>query len=267
MIKIIFSDMDGTLLDDQGNVPEGFDEIVAELKKRGVMFAPASGRQYYSLEDSFSKYKDDFLFLAENGTMVMYRDELIFSCPMEKTLAQQVLKTAESLPNIYGVFCGMKNGYVLTSQYTEEFLKELHKYYTHSEPIPSFIDVPDTPIKTSFFDPSGHAAETIYPVMKPFEPDLQVVLSSDYWVDLMHPDINKGIAVKEVQKRFGIRPDECAAFGDFMNDAEMLQAVDYSFAMKNAYTEIKKIARFETGTNEEKGVLQGIRRLMKEGLM
>lgn len=65
MIKIIFSDMDGTLLDDRGNVPEGFDEIAAELKKRGVMFAPASGRQYYSLEDSFQKYKDDFLFLAE----------------------------------------------------------------------------------------------------------------------------------------------------------------------------------------------------------
>lgn len=52
MIKIIFSDMDGTLLDEHGNVPEGFDEIAEELQKRGVMFAPASGRQYYSLEDS-----------------------------------------------------------------------------------------------------------------------------------------------------------------------------------------------------------------------
>ncbi len=231
------------------------------------MFAPASGRQYYSLEDSFQKYKDDFLFLAENGTMVMYRGELIFSCPMEKSLAQQVLKTAENLPNIYGVFCGMKNGYVLTKQYTDEFLKELHKYYTHSEPISSFIDVSDAPIKTSFFDPSGHASETIYPVMKQFEPDLQVVLSSDYWVDLMHPNINKGIAVQEVQRRFGIQPDECAAFGDFMNDAEMLATVKYSFAMKNAYPEIKKIAHFETDTNENKGVLLGIKRMMKEGLM
>ena len=97
MIKIIFSDMDGTLLDEHGNVPEGFDETIAELEKRGVMFAPASGRQYYSLEDSFMKYKDRFLFLAENGTVVMYKGEKIFTCPMNKQLAQQVLKAAEPL--------------------------------------------------------------------------------------------------------------------------------------------------------------------------
>ncbi|MDD6383184.1 HAD family hydrolase [Mitsuokella sp.] len=267
MIKIIFSDMDGTLLDEHGNVPAGFDELAEELEKRGVMFAPASGRQYYSLEDSFMKYKDRFLFLAENGTVVMYKGEKIFTCPMDKQLAQQVLKTAEALPDVYGVFCGTKNGYVLTHQYTDEFLEELDKYYTHSEPIPSFIDVPDIPVKVSFYDPTGRAAETIYPVMKTFESRLQVVLASDYWVDLMNPGINKGVAVREVQKRFGIRPDECAAFGDYMNDAEMMESVYYSFAMGNAYPEIKKLARFETATNEEHGVLLGIRRLMKEGLM
>ena len=80
-------------------------------------------------------------------------------------------------------------------------------------------------------------------------------------------DSNKGVAVREVQKRFGIRPEECAAFGDYMNDAEMMEAVSYSFAMGNAYPAIKKLARFETGTNAEQGVLMGIERLMKEGLI
>lgn len=94
------------------------------LEKRGVMFAPASGRQYYSLEDSFMKYKDRFLFLAENGTVVMYKGEKIFTCPMNKQLAQQVLMAAEPLENVYSVFCGTKNGYVLKHQYTEEFLAE-----------------------------------------------------------------------------------------------------------------------------------------------
>ena len=67
------------------------------------------------------KYKDRFLFLAENGTVVTYKGEKIFTCPMDKQLAQQVLKTAEPLKRVYGVFCGMKNGYVLTHQYTDEF--------------------------------------------------------------------------------------------------------------------------------------------------
>jgi len=56
--------MDGTLLDENGKIAEGFDEVVAELKKRNVLFAPASGRQYFSLVKSFEKYKDEFIFLG-----------------------------------------------------------------------------------------------------------------------------------------------------------------------------------------------------------
>ena len=48
-IKLIASDMDGTLLDNEGNIPEGFDETIEELRKRDVLFVPASGRQYYAL--------------------------------------------------------------------------------------------------------------------------------------------------------------------------------------------------------------------------
>ncbi len=83
MIKIIFSDMDGTLLTSQNKLPDGFDETMSELKKRGVIFAPASGRQYFSLLKTFSKYVDEFLFLAENGTLVMHREIEIFSSPID----------------------------------------------------------------------------------------------------------------------------------------------------------------------------------------
>ena len=66
MIKLIFSDMDGTLLTSENKLPANFDETMTELKKRGVIFCPASGRQYFSLLKSFEKYVDEFLFLAEN---------------------------------------------------------------------------------------------------------------------------------------------------------------------------------------------------------
>lgn len=64
MIKVIFSDMDGTLLDESGKLPAEFDEVAAELERRSVLFAPASGRQYYSLIESFPKYVNCFLFFA-----------------------------------------------------------------------------------------------------------------------------------------------------------------------------------------------------------
>ena len=82
----------------------------------------------------------------------------------------------------------------------------------------------------------------------------------------MNADINKGVAVQQVQQYLQIKPEECAAFGDYLNDAEMLEAVDYSFAMDNAHPDIKKLARFSTGSNAEAGVLRGIQRLMDKGL-
>ena len=63
-----------------------------------------------------------------------------------------------------------------------------------------------------------------------------------------------------------IAPNECAAFGDYMNDAEMMSSVYYSFAMANAHPKIKELARYETASNEEHGVLQGIQWLLDQGL-
>ena len=64
-----------------------------------------------------------------------------------------------------------------------------------------------------------------------------------------------------------VKPEECAAFGDYLNDYEMLQAVGYGFAMANAHPDLKKVARFETLSNDKSGVLFGIRRLMVYGLI
>ena len=83
----------------------------------------------------------------------------------------------------------------------------------------------------------------------------------------MSPNINKGVAVKNIQRVMNFKPEECAAFGDYLNDREMIQAVGYGFAMANAHPDLKKIAAFETVSNDEAGVLVGIRKLISDGLM
>ena len=266
MIKIIMSDMDGTLLDETGRLPVGFDYMMDQLRERGILFAPCSGRQYFSLLDSFEKYRDEFLFLAENGTMVMYRGQELFSSPMERSMAHQVLKAAEQQPAVYRIFCGKRDAYVLEAEYDAVIQAELDKYYTHSEVVEDFAQIADEPIKAAFFDPTGQAVRTIYPLLAPFRDRLQVVLSSDYWVDVMNADINKGVAVRQVQEYLHIKTEECAAFGDYMNDAEMLEAVGYSFAMENAHPDIKKIARFTTDSNADAGVLHGIQTMIDKGI-
>lgn len=262
MVKIIFSDMDGTLLTSANKLPEGFDAAMSELKRRDVIFAPASGRQYYSLLRSFDKYRDDFLFLAENGTLVMYKGKEIFSCPLGFEAAREVLAASEGFENILRVYCGKKDAYLRREQNTPEFHAELEKYYTHNDVVDSFDELDDMPLKIAFFDPTANAKKNIYDKLTQFYDSLQVVLSSDYWVDVMSPDINKGKAVENIQRVMNIAPEECAAFGDYLNDYEMLQAVGYGFAMGNAHPDLKSVAKFAVPNNNQAGVLFGIRRLM-----
>jgi len=267
MIKIIFSDMDGTLLTSKNELPDDFEEIISMLKSRGVIFSPASGRQYFSLLKTFSKYADDFLFLGDNGTLVMQGGKEVFSIPVEKSAVEKVLQVTDSFKNILRVWCGKKNAYILNYQNTPEYKVELEKYYTRTVAVENWNEIDDTPIKVAFFDGTGHSTENIYNHLAEFYDSQQVVLSSDYWVDVSAPNASKGAAVKKIQQIFNFKPEECAAFGDFMNDYEMLQAVGYSFAMENAYPEIKKVAKFETSSNDDFGVIAGIKKLIADGLI
>lgn len=267
MIKIVFCDMDGTLLTSENKLPKGFDETIAELKRRNVIFAPASGRQFFSLIRSFDKYRDEFLFLAENGTLVIYRGEEIFSNPLGNEAARKVLSASEDCGDILRVYCGKKDAYILRPQDTPEYKAELEKYYTHNVIVESFDEIDDEALKVSLFDKTGHAKENIYDKLAEFYLSLQVVQASDYWIDVLSPNINKGVAVKNIQRVMNIKLEECVAFGDYLNDYEMIQAVGYGFAMANAHPGLKAVAKFETTSNDQAGVIVGIRRLIDDGLI
>ena len=267
MIKIIFSDMDGTLLTSENKLPEGFDEMIAELKRRNVIFAPASGRQYASLLKSFPKYRDEFLFVAEGGTLVMQHGEEIFSHTMEVETVKKILAMGATFGDIMCVWCGKKDSYILREFNQPKYTDDMDKYYTHRVIVDSFDEVTDTPIKVALYDRTGNAKKNIYDKLAPFYDSLQVVQTIDWWVDVSSMGANKGEAIEHVQQALNIKPEECAAFGDYMNDCEMLQAVGYSFAMANAHPDLKKFAKFETLSCDEGGVLVGIRKLMTQGLI
>ena len=267
MIKIIFSDMDGTLLTDENKLPDGFDELIAELKRRGVMFAPASGRQYASLLTSFPNYHDEFLFVAEGGTFVMYRGKEIFSHAMEPEIVNEVLATAATLDDIMCVWCGKNDAYILRDFNKPIYTAGMDKYYTHRVIVDSWDEIDDTPIKIALYDWKGHAGENIFDKLGKFHGNLQVVQTIDWWVDVSATGANKGEAVKNVQRALNFKPEECVAFGDYLNDCEMLQAVGYGFAMANAHPAVKEVAKFHTVSNNEFGVLKAIRKLMDDGLI
>ncbi|WP_313994867.1 Cof-type HAD-IIB family hydrolase [uncultured Selenomonas sp.] len=262
MIRLIFSDMDGTLLDEQGRLPAEFGDVYRRLRARGIRFAPASGRQYASLRTTFAPWQDELIFVAENGTMVMERGAEIFSHAVDAPLALDVLRTGASLAGVQSVYCGKKCGYLHADDDMPAFRAELSKYVTHAAVVEDFAAVDDVPIKMSFCDFSGNAERSILPVMQQYADRLQVTLSSTEWVDLYGQGINKGVAAAKVQERLGIAPEECAAFGDYGNDLELMDAVGYSFAMENALPEVKARARYRAPSNRAHGVMAVCERIL-----
>ena len=83
-IKMVVTDMDGTLLNSNHEVSNRFFELFEELKKRNIIFVAASGRQYNSIVDKLSSIQNDIIVIAENGGFVMHREEELLSTPLDR---------------------------------------------------------------------------------------------------------------------------------------------------------------------------------------
>ena len=91
---------------------------------------------------------------------------------------------------------------------------------------------------------------------------MKAVLSAESWVDVINANVNKGNAIKVIQDIYGISPEECVAFGDYMNDYEMLRNCGESYAMENAHDEIKKVAKYIAPSNDDEGVMQVLKKIL-----
>ncbi|MEF1338997.1 HAD hydrolase family protein, partial [Vibrio rotiferianus] len=104
-IKFIATDMDGTLLDQYGRLDPEFFDLFLQLEEKGILFSAASGRQYYSLRDTFAPIQDRMIYVAENGTLVMYQDKELYSCTIPKSEIDEIIKAARAVEGTHLVLC------------------------------------------------------------------------------------------------------------------------------------------------------------------
>lgn len=262
-IRLIVTDMDGTLLDDAGEVPRELGRVLTRLRQRGVLFSPASGRQYATLAQHFAGAEDGMVFIAENGTYVVRDGVELSSDPLDPAVATRVAKTVRQLAddgaNVGAVVCGKRSAYVERTD--EPFLVEVRKYYTRLQIVADVTAVEDEIVKVALFD-FGPAARSTAPALKSFTATHQVVVSSEHWIDVMNLTANKGAAIGRLQRELGITPAQTMVFGDYLNDLEMLDAAEWSFAMANAHPDVIHRARHVAPSNNDNGVLRTITRLL-----
>ena len=93
------------------------------------------------------------------------------------------------------------------------------------------------------------AERDAYPWVSELVPELRAVVSGKHWVDLMHPDADKGPALSQLAGAMGVAVEETAAFGDYLNDLGMLRVAGHAVAMGNAHEDLKAVADEVVGTN------------------
>lgn len=264
MIKLIATDMDGTLLDENSNLPKNFFETLDKLNSMNVKFVVASGRPYKTLYENFRPYSDDLYFICDNGSYIVEPGKKPSISLIDKSTVQNIIKTCEDIPNSNVILCGIKSTYYKSC--SEEMNKEISKYYLDKTIVSDLSAVEDDIYKIAICDFNG-SKDNSFKILNPlFGKDLKVVVSGSVWVDVTNKNINKGEALQRIQKDFNISYNETMAFGDFYNDIEMLQSAYYSFVMENANEDMKQYGNFIAKSNKENGVIKSIEEyvLLKE---
>lgn len=260
MIKLIACDMDGTLLDSQKRLPGDLFPVLAQLRERGTDFAVASGRQYGALRRDFEALVPHILFICENGALIMRNDRRVFIDPLEARFLPRIIETARTLKCVYPVVCRAEWALVERTA-SPAFIAETQRYYPNVRVVDDLMaccDADDV-CKVAFYD-EGDAQTHELPVLeRALADELAVILSGEHWVDVMKPGVNKGRAMRALQEMLGISPQECMAFGDYLNDIELLEAVSESYAMANAHPDLMRAARHTAPSNDENGVMRVIR--------
>ena len=254
MIKLIASDMDGTLLTPSGQVPEEFFDIFEKLKEKNIEFVVASGRPHKTLYENFKPISDKLLYISDNGAVVSEGSNVLSVELIPEDVIKKVYEVCSDIKNTRLVVCGLKSAYHLPCD--GEMLKEIDKYYLHKTVVNSYDEIDDKIFKISICDMDS-ALENSFPIAdKHFSKILKTVVAGKAWVDFTNLGVNKGTAIEKFQKEKGITIDETMAFGDYFNDVELLQKAKYSYVMEDALEEMKTYGNFICKSNKENGVLQ-----------
>ncbi|MDO4649644.1 MAG: HAD family hydrolase [Eubacteriales bacterium] len=246
MIKMIASDLDGTLLlNGAQKLPEEIFDRIRDLKKLGIEFVAASGRQFPNMYRMFKESADDINYICENGAIAIYEGKVLYEDEFDKDLLMEIVKTIWDRDQAEFT-CSHKDYHYLMPK-TKEFENHmLHVVKNDCKIVNSLDEITEPCVKAAVYEPGGNTEEGIEFWRSKFGDRCVVVTSGNQWMDFIPFGTNKAKGVKKMQEVLGVKPEECIVFGDEYNDIEMLKSVKYSFAMSHSKQGVKSAAAYET---------------------
>ena len=262
MIKLIASDMDGTFLDGNECVPEGSYDLVMRLRDAGIQFVASSGRRFDTLHELFEPVVDCMDFVASNGAQVMVAGELVDLEVFSHAAVKRRARVVDMFDTMHLALFDETRSYLLDDE--ARFEREVDK----NLPNPVRVYAVPSP-QVNILKASVYCDEDVmdmaYILSRELDDDFVFAPSGRKWIDVMQRGVSKATGVSQVLDAHGIRAHEMMAFGDSMNDYEILRMAGTSVAMGNARYAVKQIADKVIGTNVDHGVQAELRRVL-EGL-
>lgn len=287
MIKLIASDMDGTLLNSDHKIPKENIELIKFAQKNGIQFVVATGRAYYEALPALNDESIKCDVISFNGGIIYDKNgNIINITPMKLKDLYYTIEILKSLEISYQLYT--KNTIYTNSIETditayidlirangeepnEQHLRQEARnrlalgHITEVDNIELYLNQENNPaIKvigiSNDLEKLKHATELLSG-----NDNISVTSSGANNVEIMDRKATKGEALKIVADIHDINLKNAIAVGDNLNDQAMLDIVEYSIAMKNGNKELKKTAKFITEkTNSEGGVADSVMKLLKE---
>lgn len=288
MIKLIASDMDGTLLNNDLVVPEENINAIKEAQKAGIEFMIATGRGINEALPLLEKYHLHPAYITLNGAQVFDENEKVqVELPLNLGVSHQIISTLRK----YKLYFEMVTNQGIFSNSKVQRINNIANLITNLNP--------DTPFKLAIALSSARLELMKIQYVKDYDELLarpaisifkiiafdsnhpnnlisvkedllnefnsQIIITSSSKVNIEINDIHaqKGIALKKYADKKGISSNEIMTLGDNINDTTMIQYAKYSVAMENAVDSIKKIANYITARNDQAGVARAIKKAIQ----
>ncbi|AZK48888.1 Cof-type HAD-IIB family hydrolase [Paenibacillus lentus] len=248
---MIFFDIDGTLLDHHKRLPGSAKAAIQTLQRLGHEVALATGRSPFMLQQVADELGIDS-YVGFNGQYVVMKGKLIYAKPFQDEELDELSRFAAD------------RGHPLV-HLNEESMRSSMIHHPYVEQCISSLEYPPPEC-----DPDYFRGRSIYQTMlfceeveeQPYRDQfagLRFVRWHPYSLDVLPGGGSKANGIAQLIRSMGFEPEEVYAFGDNLNDLEMLQYVGHGVAMGNAPDSVKEIARHVTTDVDQHGIVHGLR--------
>lgn len=247
-IKLIASDLDGTLLIGRDTLKEETLSLIKEVTGNGIVFAVASGRQYENLRDLFKPIHNDIAYICYNGGLCIYRGEVLYENYMNRPLARQIIRDIESTKSSRAMVS--VRGCEMIADKDESFYRHMTGFVkAKTQRTDHLPDIDEDIFKVALYNADGKLNAAYWE--EKYKGRCEVLTSGNVWLDFIPYASDKGTTLKKFAQALRITPKEILAFGDNDNDISMLEFAGTPVVMNTARDRIKQYGAFCTDTVDE----------------